>query len=71
MRSDVRDVLRRRLGADAPVLDLLSDGELAELADVLAGARRAQARALAQASDEAMRQMPALLRVTVGRILER
>ncbi|HEX2130114.1 MAG TPA: hypothetical protein VHH15_01045 [Actinophytocola sp.] len=71
MRGDVRDALRRWLGSDAGVLDALSDQELAELHDALVAARRNQARALAAATDEAMRQMPALVRASVGRIVGR
>ncbi len=69
MRSETGDVLRRWLGADARMLDALSDSEIEELHDALVSARRRQARALAAASDEALRQMPALLRAGVARIV--
>ncbi|MCT2583476.1 hypothetical protein [Actinophytocola gossypii] len=71
MRGDVRDALKRWLGPDAGVLDALSDQELAELHDALSAARRHQARALAAATDEAMRQLPPLVRASVGRIVGR
>ncbi|HEY0449972.1 hypothetical protein [Actinophytocola sp.] len=67
----MRDVLRRWLGEDARVVDGLSDQELDQLRDALVAARKRQARALAIASDEAFRQMPALLRGAVGKILGR
>jgi hypothetical protein len=71
MRSDVRDVLKRWLGEDARAVDLLSDEELEQLHTALEAARRNQARALAEASDEAMAQMPALLRGSVRKLLGR
>jgi len=69
MRSNVRDALRRWLGADSGVVDGLSDQELTQLHSALVSARQRQARALASASDEALRQMPALLRTSVGKIV--
>ena len=69
MRGEVRDVLRRWLGADARVLDALSDEELASLHVALVSARKRQAAALAAASEEALRQMPALLRARFGEIV--
>jgi hypothetical protein len=71
MRSDVRDELRRWFGADARALDVLTDTELAQLHEVMAAAKASQAKALAAASEEAMRQMPAVLRQGIGRILGR
>jgi hypothetical protein len=71
MRSDVRDLLTPWLGEDLTVLESLSDQELTQLCDALATARRNQAKALAAASDEALRQMPAPMRGTVARILGR
>lgn len=71
MRSDVRDVLRGWLGADARAFDVLSDAELAQLHDVVAAAKESQAKSLATASAEAMRQMPPVLRQGIGRILGR
>lgn len=71
MRSDVRDVLKRWLGEDARAIDVLSDTELTQLHDVMAAAKESQAKALAAASEEAMRQMPAVLRQGIGRILGR
>ncbi|MPZ82581.1 MAG: hypothetical protein GEV28_20135 [Actinophytocola sp.] len=71
MRSDVPDLLRRWLGEDARIVDALSDQELEELHSALVAARKSQARALASASDEALRQMPALVRGGVGKILGR
>jgi hypothetical protein len=71
MRSDVRDELRRWFGADARALDVLTDTELAQLHEVMAAAKASQAKDLAAASEEAMRQMPAVLRQGIGRILGR
>ena len=65
----VRDVLRSWLGADARIVDALSDQEVAELHTALVTARKRQAMALAAASDEALRQMPVLLRNSIGKIL--
>jgi hypothetical protein len=71
MRSDVREKLGRWLGEDARVVNPLSEQELEQLHDALVTARKNQARALAAASDEAMRQLPALARTGIGRILGR
>jgi hypothetical protein len=71
MRGDVRDVLRRSLGEDMRVLDALSDREVEQLHDALVAAKESQAKALAAASEEALRQMPALVRSSVARILGR
>lgn len=59
------------MGADACILDRLSDQELAQLHGALVTARTNQAKALAAASDEALRQMPALVRAGLGKILGR
>ncbi|MBB4905447.1 hypothetical protein [Actinophytocola algeriensis] len=69
MRSDVRVVLRHWLGADVRAVEGLSEEALDELSDVLTAAREQQARALAAASDEALRQMPPMVRGTVSRLL--
>jgi hypothetical protein len=71
MRSDVRVVLRHWLGADVRAVEGLPDEALDELRDVLTAARERQARALAAASDEALRQMPPMVRGTVSRLLGR
>jgi hypothetical protein len=71
MRSDVRVVLRHWLGADVRAVEGLSDEALDELRDALTAAREQQARALAAASDEALRQMPPMVRGTVSRLLGR
>jgi hypothetical protein len=71
MRSDVRMVLRHWLGADVRAVEGLSDEALDELRDALTAAREQQARALAAASDEALRQMPPMVRGTVSRLLGR
>jgi len=71
MRNDVRNVLERWLGVDARAVAVLSDQELDELHGALTAARNSQAKALAAASDEALRQMPALLRIGVAKILGR
>ena len=67
----MQDALRRWLGADAQVVEVLSEAELAELHAALVAARKRQAAALAAASEEALRQMPARLRSTVARIVGR
>jgi hypothetical protein len=69
MRSDVRDRLRSWLGDDLGVVDALSERELADLSEALTAARHRQAKALASASEEALRQLPAPLRAGVGKIL--
>lgn len=71
MRSDVREVLTQWLGADVRAVEGLSDESAAELRDALLSARSRQADALREASDEALRQMPPMLRGTVSRILGR
>lgn len=71
MRSDVRTVLRHWLGADVRAVEGLSDEALDQLSDALTAARERQALALAAASDEALRQMPPMLRGTVSRLLGR
>lgn len=71
MRSDVRAVLRHWLGADVRAVEGLSDDALDELQSALVEARKRQARALAAASDEALRQMPPVVRRTVSRLLGR
>lgn len=71
MGSDVRVVLRHWLGADVRVVERLSDDALEKLHAALVGARERQARALAAASDEALRQMPPMVRGTVSRLLGR
>jgi hypothetical protein len=69
MRSEVRDVLRRRLGNDVRALDVLSDQELDELHTALENARKRQAKALAAASEESLGHLPALVRRSVRKIL--
>jgi len=71
MRSDVRDLLRPWLGEDVAFLERLSDDELGQLCDALGVARRAEAKAIAAASDEALRQMPAPLRSGIARLVGR
>jgi hypothetical protein len=58
-------------GDDVLATDVLSDKELAELRDALSEARKRQAEALAAASEEALRQMPAPLRSSIVKILGR
>jgi hypothetical protein len=71
MRGDVREVLTHWLGADVRAVEGLSDDALEELRGALVAARERQAAALAAASDEALRQMPPVLRGTVSRMLGR
>jgi hypothetical protein len=47
----------------------LSEDELAQLADAVAGARHRQAAALAEAGDRALSHIPRLLRGPVKRIV--
>jgi hypothetical protein len=58
-------------GDDVLATEMLSDKELAELRSALSEARRRQAEALAAASEEALRQMPAPLRSSIVKILGR
>ncbi|MFI7672707.1 hypothetical protein [Actinophytocola sp. NPDC049390] len=67
----MRAVLRHWLGADVRAVEGLSDDALDELQRALVEARRRQARALAAASDEALRQMPPVVRRTVSLLLGR
>jgi hypothetical protein len=69
MRGDVREVLTHWLGADVRAVEDLSDEALEELRAVLERARERQAAVLRAATDEALRQMPPVLRGTVSRIL--
>jgi hypothetical protein len=71
MRNDVPDALRRWLGEDTRAVDVLSDHDLEQLHNAFTSARNGQAAALAAASDEALRQMPAPLRAGVAKILGR
>lgn len=71
MQGDSRDALRHWLAADAGLLDPLSEHDLERLHAALVAARRRQARALAAATDEAMRQMPALVRGSIAKIVGR
>jgi hypothetical protein len=71
MRGDVREVLTHWLGADVRAVEGLSDEALEELRAALLAARQRQAAALAAVSDEALRQMPPVLRGTVSRMLGR
>jgi hypothetical protein len=71
MGGDVREELTYWLGADVRAVEGLPDEALKELRDALVAARMRQAAALRTASDGALRQMPPVLRGTVGRILGR
>ena len=71
MRGDVREVLTHWLGADVRAVEDLPDEALEELRAVLVGAKERQAAVIRAASDEALRQMPPMLRGTVSRILGR
>jgi hypothetical protein len=71
MRGDVREVLTHWLGADVRAVEELSDDALEELRGALVAARERQAASLTTASDEALRQMPPVLRGTVSRMLGR
>lgn len=71
MGGDVREELTYWLGADVRAVEGLPDEALTELRDALVAARERQAAALRTASDEALRQMPPVLRGTVSRILGR
>jgi hypothetical protein len=69
MHGDVREVLTYWLGADVRAVEGLPEEALAELGAMLVAARKRQAAELRTASDEALRQMPPLLRGTVSRFL--
>ncbi len=69
--DDVRAVVTHWLGAEAPIADRLSDAELAELWAAFLAARKRQAAALAAASEEAFRQMPAVVRNSFLQFLRR
>jgi hypothetical protein len=71
MRGDVRVVLKHWLGADVRTVERLPDEALEQFRNALVAARARQARALAAASDEALRQMPPVVRGTVSRLLGR
>lgn len=71
MRGDVREVLTHWLGADVRAVEELPDEALEELRDALVAAKERQAAVIRAASDEALRQMPPVLRGTVSRILGR
>jgi hypothetical protein len=71
MHGDVREVLTHWLGADVRAVEGLSDEAQAELCDALLAARERQAAEIRSASAEALRQMPPVLRGTVGRIVGR
>lgn len=59
------------MGADASIVDALSDQELEQFHSALVAARKQQAVALAAASEEALRQMPAVLRNSITEIMRR
>jgi hypothetical protein len=63
--------LRAELGAEPPasLLTLLSDADMLRLASLAHDAKRAQAAALAQAGEQALSQLPRLVRITVERML--
>jgi hypothetical protein len=69
MRSDVRDLLTEWLGTDLRAVEVLPDKDLEVLYAAVLAARKRQAMALAAASEEALRQMPAPVRGTVRKIL--
>jgi hypothetical protein len=71
MHGDVREVLTHWLGADVRAVEGLSDEAQAELCDAFLAARERQAAEIRSASAEALRQMPPVLRGTVGRIVGR
>ena len=55
-------VLRRYLGADANLLEALSDADAARLLALIEAARRRQRAAIREAQQHALRFVPALLR---------
>jgi hypothetical protein len=71
VRDELHDAVSRLLGEDFSAVDVLSDKELEEFMTPLLEARKRQAAALAAASEEALRQMPAPLRGSFFQILGR
>jgi hypothetical protein len=69
--QDAVERLRTQLGASPPtrLVAALDESALAELADALAEARRAQRAALAQAREDALGHIPRLLRPIVRRVV--
>jgi len=72
--SDLADdgltALEAELRATAPEgLRRLSDGQLRDLADAVKEARRRQAVALSAAGDQALGQLPRLLRVPIRKVI--
>lgn len=66
----VDDALRQLLGADPPDSVLALDPAIrADLAEVVADARRQQARSLAEAFDATLKHVPLALRGVVKRVL--
>lgn len=61
--------LRGRLRADAPVIEQLSEEELADLLAMVDVARRSCRKALLAAIDKALGHLPWLLRATARKIL--
>lgn len=62
--------MRAELGGDLPAgLERLSDDERADLAAAIADVRRAQGEALDEAIDQALRDVPRLLRGTAKKVL--
>ena len=67
----MHDAVSGLLGDDCSAVDVLSDSELEDLYRALLEARKRQAAALAAASEEALRQLPAPLRGSFLQILGR
>jgi len=63
--------LEQELGAPVPpaLAETLDPADLERFAETLRRARREQSRALADAGDEAMRHVPAVLRPAVRKLL--
>ena len=65
-KSALQDELRGRLPA---VAERLEPGEIADLADAIREAKRAQATELSDAADTALQHVPRLLRGAAKRVL--
>lgn len=70
MPNDELNALRRQLGGTVPDgLRQLSAKELRDLSDAVSGARRRQAKAVAEAGERALGHIPRLLRGPVRKIV--
>jgi len=69
MTDPARSLSEQLGGALPPGIEALDDEQRRMLAEALRDARRRQSAALARASDEALRYVPAFLRGTVRKVV--